>query len=158
MHTKKEMASDLSSHLAGTSRCVAYNLRKAARITTKIYEQEMRAAPIQGPQFSLLVIIAQRGPATISALAEAVGADRTTLTRNLRQLENKRVIEILPGADPRSKKVRVLPKGEAALRAAVKYWEKAQRKVLDTLGEDRWRRMLSDLSAVVALGERSARP
>ena len=150
------MTSDLSTCLAGTSRCVAYNLRKAARITSKIYEKEMRAAPVQGPQFSLLVIIAQRGPMTISRLADAIGADRTTLTRNLRQLENKRVIQIAPGGDPRSKQIKVLPKGEAALRASVKYWEKAQRKVLDALGEDRWSRMLRDLSVVSALDQEIA--
>jgi DNA-binding MarR family transcriptional regulator len=152
------MASDLSKCLAGTSLCVAYNLRRAARITTKLYEKEMRAAPIKGPQFSLLIIIALRGSTTISGLAEAIGADRTTLTRNLQQLEKKKVIEILPGVDPRSKIIRVLPRGETALRESVKYWERAQRKVLKVLGEDRWSRMLGDLSAVASIGQETARP
>jgi DNA-binding MarR family transcriptional regulator len=151
------MAPDLSECLAGTSRCIAYNLRKAARITTKIYEQEMRQAPVKGPQFSLLVIIALRGTTTVTGLADAIGADRTTLTRNLRQLEKKRVIEIQRGEDPRSKKIRVLPKGQAALRASVKYWERAQRKVLDALGADRSTRMLRDLAAVAALGPKTGR-
>src|ERR1700722_6501237 len=97
------MSSDLKDCLAGTSACVAYNLRKSSRIVSKIYEKEMRGAPVKGPQFSLMIIIARRGSATISGLAKDIGADRTTLTRNLRQLEKKGVIRIDPGEDIRSK-------------------------------------------------------
>lgn len=151
------MASDFPKCLEGASCCVAYNLRKAARITGQIYEREMRAAPVKGPQFSLLIMIARRGAVSIGALAREIGADRTTLTRNLQQLEKKRVVQIAAGRDHRSRLVRILPRGTAALVASVKYWKRAQRKVVRALGEDRWTRMLADLSAVAALTPQSAR-
>lgn len=148
------MKSSLEKCLSETHSCVAYNLRKASRIVSKIYEKEMRGAPIHGPQFSLMIIIAKRGPQTITSLARDIGADRTTLTRNLRQLERKGVIEISAGKDDRTKAVTLSAAGEQAIRDSVPYWKKAQTKVLKALGEDRWARMLGDLSAVAALNGR----
>jgi DNA-binding MarR family transcriptional regulator len=145
------MKPSLEKCLSETHTCVAYNLRKSSRIVSKIYEKEMRGAPIRGPQFSLTIIVARRGPQTITGLARDIGADRTTLTRNLRQLEKKGVVEISPGRDDRTKSVSLLPAGEQALRDSVPYWRRAQAKVLEALGDERWARMLSDLSAVAAL-------
>jgi len=147
------MKSDLEKCIGETQTCVAYNLRKASRIASKVFEKEMRGAPIHGPQFSLMIIIAKRGTETISGLARDIGADRTTLTRNLKQLERKGVVQISSGKDNRTKAVTLLPEGEAAIRESVRYWKKAQSKVLATLGQDRWSRMMGDLSAVASLGK-----
>jgi len=35
----------------------------------------------------------------------------------------------------------------------VRHWKKAQTKVLETLGEDRWSRMMGDLAAVALLSK-----
>ncbi len=145
----------LEKSLAETPMCVAYNLRKSSRIISKIYEKEMRGAPIHGPQFSLSIIIAKRGTTTITGLARDIGADRTTLTRNLQQLERKGLVRISRGRDHRSKAVTLLPSGEQALLASFAHWKRAQRKVVAALGEDRWQRMLRDLSAVAALAGNS---
>jgi DNA-binding MarR family transcriptional regulator len=151
---KASPSQTLDKCLSETHSCVAYNLRKSSRIVSKIYEKEMRGAPIHGPQFSLMIIIAKRGTQTITGLARDIGADRTTLTRNLRQLERKGVVQISSGKDDRTKAVSLLPAGEQAIRESVPYWKRAQTKVLKALGEDRWARMLSDLSAVTALTAR----
>ena len=120
--------------------CVAFNLRKSARVVGRLYEQEMRDAPIKGPLFSLLAIINKRGAATITGLAKDIGLDRTTLTRNLKPLEKRGLIRIAQ-KEKRSKVVSLLPKGEAALRESLIRWRKAQDKVVRALGEDRWTRM-----------------
>ena len=130
--------------------CVAFNLRKSARVVGRIYEQEMRGAPIKGPLFSLLAIINKRRSATITGLAKDIGLDRTTLTRNLKPLEKRGLIRIAQ-KEKRSKEVSLLPKGEAALHDSLISWRRAQDKVVRALGEDRWARMRQDLSAVMAL-------
>ena len=137
-----------------TSACVSYNLRKASRIVSKLYAREMRPAPVRGPQFSLMMMISRRQNPTISELARDIGADRTTMTRNLEQLQKRRFIEITQGKNLRTKAVRIAPKGQAALERSVAYWQKAQNKVLKTLGQDRWTRMLTDLSALAALADK----
>jgi DNA-binding MarR family transcriptional regulator len=138
-----------------TSACVSYNLRKASRIVSKVFIREMRPAPVRGPQFSLMMMIAKRQSPTISELARDIGADRTTMTRNLEQLQKKGFIEITQGKNLRTKAVRIGPRGHAALERSIAYWQKAQNKVLKTLGQDRWARMLTDLSALATLADQS---
>jgi DNA-binding MarR family transcriptional regulator len=136
-----------------TLACVSYNLRKASRIVSKLYTREMRPAPVRGPQFSLMMMISGRQNPTISELARDIGADRTTMTRNLEQLQKRGFIEITQGKNLRTKAVRIAPKGQAALERSTAYWQKAQNKVLKTLGQDRWTRMLSDLSVLAPLAD-----
>src|SRR5437763_6503719 len=93
-----------------TSPCVSYNLRKASRIVSKVYAEAMRGAPVRGPQFSLMMIIARKESPMISELAEYIGADRTTMTRNLDQLVKRGLIRIARGKDLRSKAVALEPK------------------------------------------------
>ncbi len=133
------------------SACVALNLRKSSHIISRFYAKEMRDSPVRGPLFSLLAMIRRHGSATITALARDIGLDRTTLTRNLKQLEQRDLIEI-SRATANKKEVRLLPKGEAALNNALLYWRKTQDKVLQELGEERWKRMRRDLAAVMELG------
>ena len=90
-----------------TLACVSYNLRKASRIVSKLYAREMRPAPVRGPQFSLMMMISGRQNPTISELARDIGADRTTMTRNLEQLQKRGFIEITQGKNLRTKAVRI---------------------------------------------------
>ena len=131
--------------------CVSYNLRKSSHIISRIYAKEMAEAPIRGPLFSLLAIIHKRGPDSITALANDLGLDRTTLTRNLKPLTQRGLIEIRQ-VSANHKEIRLRPKGETALRRSLDCWRKAQKRVVDALGEDRWNRMREDLRAVMELG------
>jgi len=88
---------------------------------------------------------------TVSELAERTGADRTTMTRNLGLIEKLGFIRIAQGKDIRSKAVELTPKGKAALKRSVPHWRRAQATTLDLLGEDRWNRMLADLSVLSTL-------
>lgn len=99
-----------------------------------------------------MMTIHRRGSATITALADDIGLDRTTLTRNLKPLEQKGLIRI-ERVTANRKEITLLPEGEAAVHSALKCWRKAQTKVVQQLGEARWDRMKDDLAAVMALGQ-----
>ena len=135
------------------SPCVSFNLRKCSHIVGRIYEREMHDAPVHGPLFGILIAVRKRGSVSITALAKDMGLDRTTLTRNLRPLEEQGFIRIAPLSANR-KEVTLLEKGEVALERSLASWRNAQTKVLRELGEDRWERMRKDLAAVMALDER----
>lgn len=132
------------------SKCVAFALRKSALTVGRIYGAEMAAAPVRGPLFSLMMTIRRTGPATISALAREVGLERTTLTRDLRSLEQRRLIQI-SAAEANSKSVVLTKLGEQEIAKSLTYWQAAQTRVLEALGPERWERMRSDLAAVMAL-------
>jgi DNA-binding MarR family transcriptional regulator len=139
---------------APISSCVSYNLRKASRIISKLYAQQMRPAPIRGPQFSLMMMIARQDSPAISELSRDIGADRTTMTRNLDQLAKRGFIRVVQGKDLRTKAVEVTPKGKAALDRSIAYWQKAQARTVKVLGQERWNRMLEDLSVLSNLAVR----
>ena len=130
--------------------CVSYNLRKSSQVVSRIYAKEMQSSPIRGPLFGLMMAINKRGSSSITTLAKDLGLDRTTLTRNLKPLEQKGLIRITPVSANR-KEVTLLPEGQSALRKAMVCWRKAQNKVVGRLGEERWARMREDLTAVMAL-------
>ena len=97
------MSCDRSQCLEVARSCAVLNLRRAARAVTNRYEDEMRALGLKATQFSLLVAAALRGPVNISALAELMVMDRTTLTRNLKSLQKRGLLRAVPGSDRRTR-------------------------------------------------------
>ena len=83
----------------------------------------------------MLVMLSLRGAMTISELAEALGAERTTLTRNLALIEALSWVKIRPGEeDARSRVVTVSEKGRAVVAAAFPAWRKAQSLMTEAIG------------------------
>jgi DNA-binding MarR family transcriptional regulator len=134
-------------------RCVCFNLRKAARAVTQLYDDTLRPSGLRATQFSLLHILAGRGPFTMSALADALVTDRTTLTRNLKPLTEKGLVVTEVGEDRRQRTVAITDAGRTALRQAVPLWRQAQACIVDGLAEDRWDGMVEDLEETVRLAQ-----
>jgi DNA-binding MarR family transcriptional regulator len=89
------------------------------------------------------------GGITVNRLAEAMVMDRTTLTRNLKPLENQGLIQTVPGSDRREREITLTPTGESMLAKALPLWKKAQGQVQQDIGKDRFGRLLTDLQATV---------
>lgn len=133
--------------------CVCFNLRKASRAITQIYEEALQPAGIRGTQYSLLVGISLGGAAGVGALAEGLATDRTTITRNLRPLVDGGFIEMVPGPDRRRRVVRLTRKGRATLKMAYPLWVGAQRRVMRELGEERFAVLKSVVDDVVTMAQ-----
>ncbi|BBA33072.1 transcriptional regulator, MarR family [Methylocaldum marinum] len=146
------LSADLSELMQCTC-CACFNLRKASRAVTQLYDDTLRPAGIRVTQFSLLVAASLAGPTTVSRLAEIAVMDRTTLTRNLEILEKLDLIEIAPGKDRRTRVVDITGKGQEALSKALPLWKEAQSRVVNALGESRWRTLQEHLSRVVAVAD-----
>jgi DNA-binding MarR family transcriptional regulator len=134
--------------------CVCFNLRKAARAVTQVYDDILRPTGLRATQHSLLTVIQLSGTVSISTLAERAVMDRTTLARNLELLEREGLVRIQPGeADARVRQVTLTEAAKKKLAAALPYWEKAQAQVTHRLGKGRSDQLLSDLFATVAAAE-----
>jgi DNA-binding MarR family transcriptional regulator len=120
--------------------CVCVNLRRLARTTTQLYDQALAASGIKVTQYSLLCAIEREQPVAISALAEEVELDRTTLARNLTPLERDGLIELRAVAtDKRVTEVTLTRQGRAAIARARPQWERAQQQVSQKIGAERVR-------------------
>jgi DNA-binding MarR family transcriptional regulator len=143
---------------AEVSACVCFNLRKAARAMTQLYDGVLRPSGLRVTQFSVLAVLARSGPLTQSRLARATVTDRTTLTRNLRLLEARGLIRIDQGADRREREVGLTEAGRKALAKAYPLWKEAQSRVARHV--ERGPRtsgvgtLVADLAALVAVARR----
>jgi DNA-binding MarR family transcriptional regulator len=91
------------------------------------------------------------GPVGVTRLVELTVMDRTTLTRNLELLQKQGLIEVASGEDRRTRIVTLTAEGNAAIAEALPFWKKAQSHVVNSLGQEHWADMLTDLRELVAL-------
>lgn len=129
--------------------CAVFNLRRAARAVTSSYESDMRDLGLKATQFSLLVAAFLGGPVAISQLAERMAMDRTTLTRNLKPLQKRGLLQVVPGRDRRTREVVLTADGRQLLDRAVPIWQQSQARLVGSLGEQRFESLLGELAATV---------
>jgi DNA-binding MarR family transcriptional regulator len=118
---------------------------------TQLYDEVLRPTGLRITQFSILGATMAMEPITVTRLAEATVTDRTTLTRNLKLLEKQGLIRVAQGNDRREREVALTSRGRQALVRTLPLWEKAQAHVVEGLGEERWKDLREELSAVVSL-------
>jgi DNA-binding MarR family transcriptional regulator len=144
--TAKE--TDVAETLAARVPCALFNLRRATRTVTQLFDEILRPTGLKGTQYSMLRAIGGVEPVPISALGEAMGMDRTTVTRNVRVLERLRLVVVEAGTDRRTRLLRLSVTGRRAVEAAKPYWEEAQEAVVRGLGEEPFRDLREKLTAV----------
>jgi DNA-binding MarR family transcriptional regulator len=130
--------------------CACFNLRRASRSVTQLYDAALRPAGIRATQFTLLALLSGTGKVRITRLAQAAGMDYTTLVRNLNVLEREGLARSHETEDGRVREVSLSPKGEGVLERAMPLWEKAQGRLKSKLGSESLGRMLADLAVTAA--------
>lgn len=128
--------------------CTYFHARRATRILAEVLDDALRPHGLKGTQFTLLVAVSLVEEATIGRLAEAIHADRTTLTRTLAPLERDSLVESHPGADRRERRMTLTPAGERKLAEAYPAWNRAQASIVEALGVEEWERLMAGLAAV----------
>lgn len=119
----------------GITVCTALRLRKAARRISLIYDRHLEPHDLTVTQFGLLAQVDRLDGAGIGELAEALIMDPTTLTRNLRPLEKRKLLVFAPDPnDRRSRRLHLTQAGRDALAEARAGWAKAQRQVDQAFG------------------------
>jgi DNA-binding MarR family transcriptional regulator len=129
--------------------CACLNIRKAARAVTQLYDDMLRPSGLRNTQLTLLMLLRGHGPMSITRLAEAAMTDRTTLTRNLALLEERKLVRIVSGEDARVRVVELTGAGDEAIDEAFPLWEKAQALITSRMGRDALTRLLTELSGAV---------
>jgi DNA-binding MarR family transcriptional regulator len=114
--------------------CLCLASRRAARALTRAFDRQLRPHGIRATQFSILTVLLLRGPLSIGELAEFLGIERTTLTRNLALIEGEGWVDIRPGDDARSRVVTATRKGRTVVTAARAAWRQAQQAASAAIG------------------------
>ena len=119
--------------------CIASNIGKANRIVSRIYEEAFREVGISSPQFALLVALVISPGSTSSEIAETLGSDPSTVSRNTELLVKRGLISVKPGVDRRVRTFSLTEHGESTIQCCVPRWKRAQRAALRKIGRSHWR-------------------
>ena len=117
--------------------CTNLKLRQLDRVVTRHYDAYLGATGIKNTQYSLLSHVVALGPIRPSDLAQRMGLDASTLTRNLQPLVLQGWLRLGPGDDARSRLVEATKEGQAKRLEAQRAWKRAQLALNERLGENR---------------------
>jgi DNA-binding MarR family transcriptional regulator len=130
-----------------TFTCTCTTLRYAAQTLTEGYDRALAPSGLKVTQYMLLEsILLDETEKSITDLAQQLGSDRSTIGRNLRILARDGLVSTSVGSDRREHVVQVTAKGREAVSRAYPLWQKAQRAVADTLGQDQLEHLKTLLS------------
>jgi DNA-binding MarR family transcriptional regulator len=114
--------------------CACTQLRRTARKVSAFYDAALQESGLTVTQHALLVNVARAGQISRTALACKLGMDRTTLTRNLKPLEQTRLISSAASTDRRERLLQISAEGKRTLQKSYPQWASAQRIFRDNLG------------------------
>jgi DNA-binding MarR family transcriptional regulator len=118
--------------LAQSCSCLA--ARRIARAMTRAYDEALAPSGVRITELTMLVAGGVAPDAPLSRLAEVLSLDRTTLTRDLKRLEDRGLLHVVPGEDRRSRVVRLTEEGRDVLAEAFPRWRAAQDRLGATAG------------------------
>jgi DNA-binding MarR family transcriptional regulator len=149
--TTAPTAADRDLCLRMRAMCACDRLRRSARAMTQLYDAGMGAGGLKVTQLPILVALAIGGEQPLSALAAALGVERTTLTRNLKPLEQRGLVRTASRQDDARVRIVALTRaGDDELAAALARWEHVQARVEERFGAGRLRALYAELEALSA--------
>ena len=142
-------SADLETCAAVRSTCACDQLRRAARAMTQRYQDALVPSGLAATQLPILVGLSHGKPVPITPLAEGLALDRTTLTRNLRVLENRGLVTMVANAADRRMRLALLTEaGARVLTQALADWRVAQADVEREFGAARLGALFAELTTL----------
>ncbi len=131
--------------------CACTALRRSGRALSRLYDDALAETGLRVTQYALLAALSHSGPAPLTALADQLVMDRTTLSRNLLPLERAGLVVLEPGRDRRTRCAHLTKEGGRRLAEARPYWLAAQEQVTERFGRERLGALMAELAAIVGV-------
>ncbi len=145
-HSPRTLRADARTAL---ETCAGLTLRRAAKRATQFLEERIIASGVSFSQFGLMAEIAAAEDDTVSALAERMGLDQSTLSRTLRTLEAEGLVEIaVVESDQRKRMAWLTEKGARRLEAALAAWRQAHAALARQVSLDTVRRLTREVATL----------
>jgi DNA-binding MarR family transcriptional regulator len=119
--------------------CACHNLRRAARAVTQVFDAHFDEIGLKATQFTVLAVLSHAGETapTVTALAESLVLEQSSLSRNLAVLERLGHVKLASGAEDRRERfVNLTRTGRALLARGYPVWKRAQAAIASELGGD----------------------
>ena len=145
MSKRETFSSDVTLHIRDN--CLCLHVQRAARVLARRFDDALRPIGLTSGQFSLLASLNRPEPPSIGMVANVLAMDRTTLTANLKPLERRKLVKIVPDKnDKRHRLVNLTKAGHRLLEEALPIWRETHGAIEKRVaGADRLR---ADLRAL----------
>lgn len=118
------------------SECVNAKLRRLHRLINSAYQQAIRPFGLRGSMLSILFIIGKMKTVNQKEIADRLVLDPSTMSRDLKKLEEKGWISKTRSAsDPRQHDLSLTKEGYLLLEEVSPVWEALHEKVQGILGQ-----------------------
>ena len=112
--------------------CLAFRVRRLNRRVTRIYDAVLRPFELTIAQFNMLVALGLGLDLRAGDLARALDLEKSTLSRNLKRLVERRLVTIAGDA----RVLRLTAAGKRLVTRALPAWREAQREAAEAIDAD----------------------
>ncbi len=131
-----------------TSACLA--LRSAARSTTQFYDLVLQPVGLKATQFIALRTIADAGELQQWKFARQHAIAVETLSRRLAVLRRRGLVSARTGGNHGERIYTLTDQGRKLLEEAIPYWERAEKRLSQTMGKSELRLLVRLCETAVA--------
>ena len=117
------------------SECLSVRVRRLGRVITRIYDAALAPHGVSAAQLNLLSAIAATGGARAVDLARVLEAEKSTLSRDLKRMEQIGWVRAGRAAGDAGRLVTLTTAGSRLLLEVREAWEKAQAAAEEELGK-----------------------
>jgi len=135
--------------------CACAQLRRTSRAVTQLYDLVLMPTGLKTTQFMALRAIGEAGEIAQCDFARGHAVAVETLSRRFAALRRKGLVDVRIGANHCERIYRLTEKGKQCLKDAFPYWNRAQARLRNTLGEEQWR-ILFELSDRISAAAQEA--
>jgi DNA-binding MarR family transcriptional regulator len=128
--------------------CILRHVARASRAVVAAYDPALAEFGLTGHQFNLMMTLGNMGPMTVGALADTLGMDASGVPRAIRPLTDEGLISVERGEDRRQRLLSLTRAGRNLLDRATPAWQRVQAELIDAIGANRWKSLMSDLRAL----------
>jgi DNA-binding MarR family transcriptional regulator len=116
--------------------CIAVRVRLINRVLTALYDEALRPFSLRISQANILSAIGLLGESRPSEVSRVLRIEKSTLSRDVELMKQKRWLESDPPAGGRNQTIRLTPQGAKLLAKIEPSWEKAQAQAKLLIGEE----------------------
>jgi DNA-binding MarR family transcriptional regulator len=116
--------------------CLAVRVRLLSRRLSRLYDTALRPLGLTIAQLNLLSVIEVVGAAPAGRVAELLGMEISTLSRNARIMESKGWLGVDPAERGNGRILTLTAAGQQKLRESKPAWDEAQAQARALLGPD----------------------
>jgi DNA-binding MarR family transcriptional regulator len=119
----KKLNASFETTLHVYDHCLCFAAQRAARALARRFDEALSPLGLTSGQFSLLTSLNRPEPPAMGSIAALLVMDRTTLTANLKPLQQRGFVEIVVDeADRRVRRLILTPAGRRVLQSALPVW------------------------------------